>query len=133
MTEKTIWTFNELAREYGKDPTYVARMVRLHGLAVTSAMQDKHVCKALSSAEKAKLEKKNPNLTLDFVGKGERELNDIAEERGQLVDGLLKFLKAHDFEIEKRLHEDGGRPVNVLSAKEYARLMKSFPKRVVIE
>jgi hypothetical protein len=129
---KQYVSFNDLAKEYKKDQTYISTLVRKYGLTVTLATHNKHPCKALSLKEKERLEKKNPNLIVPKVRAGEIEINALAKERKQDVSGLLKMLKENNFKIEKRLREDGGRPVNVLSEKEYARLTKKFPPRVKV-
>ena len=133
MAKKEFFTLTELAEEYGRDLTHIAKLVKDKNVVVTPTKQNGKACQALSLKEKAKLEKANPLLALPSIGKGEVELNDLAEKRGQDVAGLRKFLIANGFTLEKRLRPGGGRPVNVLSAKECARLDKEFPARVVVK
>jgi hypothetical protein len=128
---KKIYTFNDLGREYGKDATYVARMVKRFKLISTPAMQDNHICQALTLAEKLKLEKKNPNLLAPPLAKGEIDLISLAAERNQDVSGLLKTLKANEYTVVKRLKDN--RAVNSLTAKDYTKFSKEHPVRVIIK
>lgn len=132
-SSKTLFTIRDLAEKYSKDSTYIAKMVKEYKLKTIPAIQGKHACLALESSEVTKLEKYNPLLTYPLLGEGEKELKAIAKERKQDVSGLLKFLKANGFTLEKRLLPKGGRPVNTLSAKEYARLNKEHPVRVKVK
>ena len=130
---KQLITIRDLAKKYSKDPSYIAKMVKEYKLKIVPAIQDKHACQALEMAEVEKLEKNNPLLTYPLIGKDEKELKVVAKERKQDVSGLLKFLRAHEFSLEKRLLAEGGRPVNILPAKEYARLTKDYPARKKIK
>lgn len=132
MAKKKFFTFNELAELYGKDPSYIAKQAREFKLVVTPAVSNGHPCSALSLEEKEKLEAKNKNLTFPQIKKGEQEVNDLAKKRKQDVSGLLKLLKANGFTLEKRLRKGGGRPVNVISAKDSERLDKEFPVRIKV-
>ena len=132
MSKEVIYTFSDLAKEYSKDQSYVAKLVKEFNLNVTPAIHGKHACLALSQKEKDKLEKSNPLLVLPLIKKNEKDLSTIAKERKQDISGLLKFLKANGFTLVKRLKPDGGRAVNVLDASEYERLMTTYPPRVKV-
>ena len=130
---RELYTLTDLAKEYHKDLSYIAKLVKAFELKTIPALQGNHACQALSKTEKVKLEKSNPSLAIPDIAEGEIEINALAKTRKQDVSGLLKLLKRNEFVLEKRLNPNGGRPVNVLSSKEVIRLEQEHPIRIKIK
>jgi len=130
---KKIYTFTDLVELWSKDLSTVAKKVKEYGIATIPTIQNDHACQAITQADKDLLEKENPNFVVPLITKSDVEINALAAERKQDVAGLLKFLKSHDYVLEKRLRPEGGRPVNVLGEKEYKRLNKENPPRVKVK
>jgi hypothetical protein len=124
---KKYYTFRELANEYGKDITHIAKLIKKFDLDAVPAVSEGKACQAISNEDKSKLEKKEPLLALPKVGADEITIDELAKQRNSDTSGLLKYLKANKFEIEKRQRDGGGRPINAISLKEVARLNKENP------
>lgn len=127
---KEYITIKELAEEYLKDTSYIAKLLIELQIPTVTATKEGHACKAISFEDKAKLEMTNPHLVAPTMTKEDIKVSDIATERGQDVSGLLKLLKKKGFALEKKRSPEGGKPVAVLSKKEHARLTKEHPIRI---